>query len=163
MDDWAWLRTVVVVLAWVAVAGGAVLAALWVAFGGLRALSPEDRLLAATGAAPDQDRERETAFTSAQVGIHGLLGIGTAALITYAATTDDRVAGYAASLVAIVITAIPGVLMFLRWRERPPQQPRVGRRRPPRVEHRLPASGVYAHGFFSACIVIGLIVLLAVD
>jgi hypothetical protein len=163
MDDWEWLRTTVVVLAWVAVAGGTVLAALWVALGGLRAFGPEDQLLVQTGAAPERDRERETAFSSAGVGVHGLVGIGTAALITYAATNDDRTAGYVAGLIAVVLTAVPGVIMFLRWREREPRQPRVGRRRPPRVEHRLPASGVYAHGFFSALVAIGLVVLLIVD
>ena len=165
MDDWEWLRTVLVVIVWVTVAGGALMATLWTAFGGTRAYGPEDELLADAGVAVGTDRGRVTSFSSAQVGIHGLLGITTAGLVTYAAArADDRTTGYWAALVAIAVTAIPGVVMYLKWHGgRRPGSARPARGEPTRVESRLPRPIVYGHGLAVLATVAALVVLLFVE
>jgi hypothetical protein len=74
-------------------------------------------MMARAGVRVDDEGRPRTSFSSAQVGMHGFLGILTAGLITYAAVrVDDRGAGYWAGLVSIAVTAIPGTLMFLKWR-----------------------------------------------
>jgi hypothetical protein len=149
VDEWSGLRTVLVIVAWLTVAGGALMAILWIAFGGERAVGPEDEMMARAGVRKDHTGRPFTSFSSAQVGVHGLLGILTAALITYAAVrSDDRAAGYWAGLVAIAVTAVPGTLMFLKWRSR--RRPVVAgasaSARGPRVEDRLPSPVVLMHG-----------------
>lgn len=113
MDDWIGLRVAVIVAAWTTVTGGVLLAAMWTAAGGLRAISPEDELIAESGMSPATPTDRTTSFSSSQVGIHGIhgvLGILTASLVTYGALrADDRSSGYGALLVALIVTALPGV------------------------------------------------------
>src|SRR5215207_2427302 len=123
MDDWSGLRTAAVVVVWATVAGGLVLGTLWFVFGGGRSVGPEDETLAEQ-AEPDQGTQavqsrtrRITSFSTAQVGMHGLLGLITAGLLTYAAVRNsDRSTGYVTVLVAIAVTAIPAVLMFRKWK-----------------------------------------------
>jgi hypothetical protein len=81
--------------------------------------------------------------------------------VTYAALRgDDRASGYIAAIVVIALTAIPGVLMFLKWREgRRPGATRGSAR----VEDRLPRPIVYFHGFGAATTAVLAIVLLVVD
>jgi len=153
VDEWSGVRTALLIVVWATVAGGALMAVLWIAFGGERAIGPEDEMMARAGVRIKHEGRRLTSFSSAQVGIHGFLGLMTASLITYAAVrSDDRGGGYAAGLVAIAVTAIPGTLMFLKWRggRRPAM---AGARAaassaaaPPRVEDRLPRPVVLLHG-----------------
>jgi hypothetical protein len=166
MDDWSALRIAVVVVAWLTVAGGITLAVTWVAVGGGRGYGPEDELLAKAGVDVERGPRPIAAFSSAQVGIHALLGIMTAALVTYAAArSDDRPTGYVAGIVAIAVTATPGLLMFRKWRSsRRPVIPGVtGSARGPKVEDRLPKAVVYLHGLAAATIVVLLVLLLVVD
>jgi uncharacterized protein (DUF2237 family) len=165
MDDWTALRTGATVVIWVVVAGGLVLAITWLARGGVRAIGPEDRLLGQSSV-PAKQRRRTTSFGAAQVGIHGLLGVMTASLLTYAAVrTTDRSTGYAAVLVALAVTAVPGSLMFAKWRRR--EQPGLasedlsgGRER---AEDRLPRPVVYAHGLAAVGTAALVLILLVVD
>lgn len=166
MDEWSGLRTALVIVVWLTVAGGALMAVLWIAFGGERAIGPEDEMMARAGVRIDHEGRRLTSFSSAQVGIHGFLGILTAALITYAAVrVDDRNAGYWAGLVAVALTAIPGTLMFLKWRNQR-RRPAVGGARASghgtaRVEDRLPSPVVLLHGA-AVLTTVGLLVALLV-
>jgi ABC-type Fe3+ transport system permease subunit len=144
MNEWEALRIAIVVAAWLTVAGGLLLAVIWAIAGGVRAAGPEDELMSVAGAEPSRPIRRATSFSLANVGIHGLLGILTAALITYAAARHDP-EGYLAVLAAIAITAVPGTLMYLRWHRG--QRPRVeGVTSQRRVEDRLPRPAVYGHG-----------------
>ena len=139
------------------------MASLWTAFGGTRAYGPEDELLADAGVAVGTERTRVTSFSTAQVGVHGLLGIGTAGLVTYAAVLDDdRATGYLAALVSIALTALPGLAMFLKWRATR-RTPRARRGEPTRVESRLPSPIVYGHGLAVLGTVASLVLLLFVD
>src|SRR3712207_4252192 len=102
MDEWSGLRTAAIVVAWLTVSGGVLMAVLWFARGGARAIGPEDELMAETGTAVARNERRVTSFSSAQLGMHGLLGILTAVLITYGVLRDDdRSGGYIALIVAI--------------------------------------------------------------
>ena len=85
MDDWEGLRLAAVIVAWLTVAGGLILALTWLALGGGRAIGPEDELMAQAGVPVSRPERRRTALSSAQVGLHGLFGITTASLLTYAA------------------------------------------------------------------------------
>src|SRR5215218_10346853 len=166
MDDWGWLRTAAIVIVWITVGGGALLASLWVAFCGVRAYGPDDDLMAGTGVTVDRRRERMTSFSTAQVGVHGLLGILTASFVTYAVVrSHDRTNGYIAALIVIALTAIPGALMFLKWRRgtRPAAAVAVAGRRQRRVEDRFPRALVYGHEFFVVCTLTAVILLLLVD
>jgi hypothetical protein len=146
MDDWRGLRIALVVVVWVTVGGGALLGTIWSVRGGHVARGAEHA--AAPGVRiPAGDDPRVTSFSSAQVGIHGLLGVLTAALVTYGAVrTSDRGSGYPALLVAIAITAIPGALMFLKWRRNRRTASRTVSSDDEHVEDRLPAPVVYFHG-----------------
>jgi hypothetical protein len=151
-------------MAWVTVVGGALLGTAWTWFGGLRARGPDDELVPG-GAAGRPDERRVTRFTSAQVGIHGFLGLLTASLATYAAAFDgDRRPAYIAVLIALAVTAAPGSSMFLKWRS--------GRRAPTttstsstasNVEARLPSPLVYLHGVVVMTTAALFVVLLLVD
>jgi hypothetical protein len=144
MNEWEGLRIAIVVAVWLTVAGGLLLALIWAIGGGTRAVGPEDEIMSVAGVEPDQPIRHQTSWSAANVGMHGMLGILTAALITYAAARDDA-EGYLAALAAIAITAVPGVLMYLRWHRG--QRPRVrGVDDRPRVEDRLPRPAVYGHG-----------------
>jgi len=164
VDDWSGLRTVLVIVVWVTVAGGALMAMLWTAFGGARALDPNDELLVQAGVPVDQRDRKVTSFTSAQVFMHGVIAILTASLITYAAVRgDDRDTGYIAGLVAVAVTAIPGILMFRKWRTG--HRPAVAGASVPerRVEDRLPKPVVYLHGLAAAATAGVLVALLLLD
>jgi hypothetical protein len=168
VDEWGALRTVAAVVAWITVMGGLVMATIWFGSGGARAVGPEDELLAESGVRPRGSRRRQTSFSTAQVGIHGLLGTLTASLVTYAMVRDDdRGAGYVAVLVAILVTAVPGTLMFRKWRSgQRPHVPGVGAAtlaEDRRVEDHLPRAVVYAHGLAAAATATLVVVLLAVD
>jgi hypothetical protein len=166
MDDWEGLRTAAIVLVWLTVGGGLLLATMWFAFGGARAVGPEDEIMSQAGTPPDPARRTTTSFSSAQVGMHGLLAVLTALLVTYGATLrDDRSGGYVALLGSLAVTAIPGVLMFWKWHTK--KRPHVkgvavgvGR---PRVEDRLPKLVVYAHGLAAVATISIIVVLLVVD
>lgn len=153
-----------VVVMWLTVAGGALLATLWVAFGGGRAVGPDDELVPAAGAPLRRDEQRVTSLGTAQVGIHGLVGILTASLVTYAAARgSDRTDGYLAALVALAITAVPGVFMFTKWRTgRSVDGLRASTRRQ-RVEDRLPRPLVYLHGLGALTTVTLVVILLVVE
>lgn len=163
MDDWEGLRTALVIVVWVTVGAGALLGTMWAAFGGVRALGPDDALPQTIVADDDPDATlsphrpgevrrggRElTTFGVAQVIAHATLGILTASLVTYGASVDDdRTGGYIALIVAVVITAMPGSRMFFTWMtgRRPNRAGRGGVRRDRRVEDRLPSPFVYFHG-----------------
>jgi hypothetical protein len=144
MNEWEALRVAIVAAAWLTVAVGLLLALIWAIAGGARAVGPEDELMSVAGVEPDRPIRHQTSWSAANVGMHGMLGILTAALITYAAARHDA-EGYLAALAAIAITAIPGGVMFLRWHrgQRPRVQGVADRRR---VEDRLPRPAVYGHG-----------------
>lgn len=159
MDDWEAWRIAVVIAAWATVGGGLVLGAVWAAHGGGRAAGPEDAVLAETGAAPPREERRVTAFPSAQVGMHGLLGLLTAGLVTYGAAVDER-GGYVALLVALAVTAAPGVAMFRKWRIgwRPHL---AGAERRTRPEDAFPKLIVYLHGISALTTATIVVILLA--
>ena len=166
MDEWTGLRIAVVVVAWVTVLGGLTLAVTWLVAGGSRAYGPEDELMAKAGVDVEHGPRPVAAFSSAQVGIHGLLGIMTAALVTYAAArADDRPTGYLAGIVAIAVTATPGIMMFRKWRSarRPVVPGRTASARGPKVEDRLPRAVVYGHGLAATTTAVLLIILLLVE
>jgi hypothetical protein len=167
MDEWSGLRTAVVVVTWLTVLGGLTLAAIWIARGGAKAVGPEDEgldHLARQHARGRSNRAVATSFSLAQVGVHGLLGVLTAALITYAAARgSDRSSGYLAILTAIAATGLPGVLMFRKWisNTRPATAavtPRSGR-----VEDEMPKAVVYGHGVGAVAAAAMIVVLLIVD
>jgi hypothetical protein len=165
VDEWEGLRIAGAVVAWATVAGGLLLAVIWLVPGGGRAFGPDDELMVQAGAAIDTERPR-TAFSSAQIGLHGLFGIMTAGLLTYAVVRpDDRVSGYVAVLVVAAITTFLGLLMFRKWRSL---------RRPavdgdplgdvgPKVEDRLPRIVVYGHGAAAVGLVTLVALLVIVD
>jgi hypothetical protein len=172
MDDWSGLRIAAVVVVWATVAGGLVLGTLWFVFGGGRSVGPEDETLAIQaerdqGTDVVQSRTRRiTSFSTAQVGMHGLLGLITAGLLTYAAVRDsDRGTGYVTVLVAIAITAIPALLMFRKWRSgaRPSIAGVTDAATDRRVEDRLPSPVVYLHGVAAVSTATLVVILLAVD
>ena len=165
MDEWAGLRTAAIVVAWLTVSGGLLMAVLWFSRGGAHAIGPEDELMAGTGIEVAREKRRVTSFSSAQVGMHGLLGILTAVLITYGMLRDDdRTAGYFALLVAIVLTATLGTLMFRKWRAgRRPAVPGVDTARRERVEDALPRPVVYLHGAAAMLTLAAVVVLVLVD
>jgi hypothetical protein len=155
MDDWDLWRIAIVVAAWLTVAGGLIMGVLWTAFGGARAAGPEDEAMGVAGVHPTRRIDRQTSLSGATIAAHGLVGILTAAFITWAASRNET-EGYIAVLVAILVTAIPGTLMYLRWHRG--QRPVVrGVDRQPRVEDRLPRPVVYGHG-----LMVGVTTLLAV-
>jgi len=145
MDGWHGWRVALVIAVWVTIAGGLVLGALWTAFGGLSAAGPEDEQLAASGVEPEGPVRRVTSFSSPQVGVHGLLGVLTGALVTYGATRHE-VGGHIALLVALAITAVPGAVMFAKWQRGDRPRLAVDTAGQPRVEDRLPKVLVYFHG-----------------
>lgn len=164
VDEWTGLRTALIVVTWITVLGGVLLTAVWAARGGARAIGPELAQVDDPGPVEAEGRP-VTSFSAGQLGAHGTLGLLTAILITYAALRDeDRVTGYVALLVALAITAIPAVMMFLTWRsgERPAVAG-VDTSAAPRVEDRLPAPMVYLHGLLAAVIVAIVVVLLIVE
>jgi hypothetical protein len=123
MDQWEGLRIAGAVAAWATVAGGVLLTVIWMARGGGRAFGPNDELMVQSGVTLETDRPR-TAFSSAQIGLHGFFGIMTAILLTYAvARSDDRVSGYIAVLVIAAITVFLGLLMFRKWSS--PRRPAI--------------------------------------
>ena len=160
------VRAIAIVVVWMTLSGGLLLGTLWFRHGGGRSIGPEDEILTEQGAPPQASTGRTTSFAVAQVVIHAMFGLLTAILITYAAAHDgDRRNGYVASIVAIVVTASLGTLMFLKWRRG--SRPRIGESRTPargpRVEDRLPSPVVYAHGLAAAATATLVIVLLAGD
>ena len=158
MDDL--LRVLLAVAVWTTVAGGLVLLVWWLAAGGARAIGPDDQLLVDGGVAPRAERERSTSFSVGHVFVHGLFGLLTAGLATYAvARRTDRVEGYIAVLVAIVATAVAGLLLFDTWR-RGVRPAAAGRRE--RSEDRIPSVIVYAHGLFAALTAVVVIAAIAV-
>jgi hypothetical protein len=166
MDDWTGLRTAAIVVVWVTVAGGLTLATLWFVFGGGRSVGPEDEILAEQGAGVQSPARRVTSFSSAQVAMHGLLGLITAGLLTYAAVREsDRATGYVTVLVAIAVTAIPAVLMFRKWKsgQRPAISGVTEAASDRRVEDRLPRTVVYLHGLAAVSTVALVVILLVVD
>jgi hypothetical protein len=155
MDDWEVWRVAIVVAAWLTVLGGLLMGSLWTMFGGARAAGPEDETLAVAGVDPHRRIERQTSFPVAVIFGHGLVGILTASFITWAASRNET-DGYIAVLVAILVTAVPGTVMYLRWKSG--QRPRVrGADGRPRVEDRIPKPVVYGHG-----LMVGVTTLLAV-
>lgn len=97
----------------------------------------------------ERGRRPVTGFSVSQVAMHGLLGVLTASLVTYAAArANDRPTGYVAGVVAIAVTAIPGLFMFRRWRwrRRPGHRGVTVAEDRARVEGRLPSRLVYLHG-----------------
>ena len=168
MDDWSGLRTAAIVVVWATVAGGLALGTLWFVFGGGRSVGPEDETLAeqTEHGSVVQATRRITSFSTAQVGMHGLLGLITAGLLTYAAVRDsDRSTGYVTVLVAVAVTAIPAVLMFRKWRSgaRPAISGVTDAASDRRVEDRLPSPVVYLHGLAAVSTVALVAILLAVD
>jgi hypothetical protein len=166
VDEWTGLRIAVVVVAWATVAGGLLMAILWLSFGGARAVGPDDELMARSGVPIATRDRRVTAFSSAQVGIHGVLGVLTASFLTYAAAqSDDRSGGYLAVLVAVTVTAVPGVLMFRKWRSgrRPVIDANTESTRRPRVEDRIPTAVVLLHGAAATGIAALVLLLLVFD
>ncbi|HZB42915.1 MAG TPA: hypothetical protein VE487_18215 [Ilumatobacter sp.] len=168
MDEWAGLRTAVVVVSWLTVLGGLTLAITWFVRGGGRAVGPEDEGLedvAGQHARGRSNRAAVTSFSVAQVATHGLLGVLTAALVTYGAVRDsDRSTGYIAILAAIAVTAVPGIVMFRKWRTN--TRPAVSTAVAPtsgRVEDHIPRAVVYGHGLGAAAIAGLVLVLLIVD
>jgi hypothetical protein len=160
------LRTVAVMVGWVTVAGGLLLAVSWLALGGGRAFGPEDELTAQAGVPVTRYKRQFTALSSAQVGMHGFFGLLTASLLTYAAArSDDRSSGYLAVLVVGAITAVPGLLMFRKWRSsrRPARDGDPAGDVGPKVEDRLPRAAVYLHGLAATSLIALVIVLLAVE
>lgn len=161
LDEWGVLRVVAIVAAWVAVAGGALMAAVWFARGGVRAFGPEDQL-AAEQHRLRRTNDRSTSFTVVQLGMHALLGLAAAAFVTYVMTySGDRTDAYVGALVFAVAAAIPGVLMFRKWRrgERPIPEPEGLAPAGERVEDGIPRVVAYFHGL-AALAVIGLAVAL---
>jgi hypothetical protein len=167
MDDWAGLRTAMAIIVWVTVAGGLTMAVIWVASGGGRAVGPETDVSARAGVPVTTANRAVTSFSAAQVAIHGLLGVLTAGLVTYAALRhDDRTAGYLALVIALVVTAIPGVLMVRKWLTG--QRPAVvdgvpARSAPERVEDHLPRAVVYLHGLAAVGTAALVVLLLLLD
>jgi hypothetical protein len=160
VDGWQTLRTVAVVVGWVTVAGGMVLAIVWLALGGARAIGPDDELMAQSGVPVSRPERRYTALSTAQVGLHGFFGIATAALLTYAATRpDDRPSGYLAVLVVAAVAIVLGLLMFRKWSSdrRPAIDGNPAGDHGPKVEDRLPRVAVYFHGLAAAAVA-GLVV-----
>jgi hypothetical protein len=166
MNDWQGLRTIAVIVAWITVVGGALLDALWIGFGGVKSIGPEDELMAQAGVPVARSERRYTALSSAQVGMHGFFGIATAGLLTHAATRpDDRRAGYFAVLVVAAVTIFVGALMFRKWRS--PRRPAVDGNpagdRGAKVEDRLPRAAVFFNGAAAAAVVLLVDVLVAVE
>jgi hypothetical protein len=168
VDAWNALRGAAVVVVWLTVGGGLVLASLWLRSGGSRAVGPEDEELETVARHHARHSPRSdvvTSFSVAQVAGHGLLGVLTAALLTYAATRGtDRSTGYTAVLVAAAVTATPGIIMFRKWACR--ARPRVADAVAPnsgRVEDHLPRAVVYAHGIAAVATVALVVLLVIVD
>jgi hypothetical protein len=166
VDEWEALRTIAVVVGWITVAGGLLMAIIWLALGGGRAIGPEDELMAQAGIPVTRRERRYTALSTAQVGMHGLFGLATAGLLTYAAARpDDRPSGYLAVLAVAAVTITIGLLMFRKWRS--PRRPAIDGHpagdRGPKVEDRLPRAVVYGHGAAAAAVVILVIVLVVVE
>lgn len=162
MNEWSSLRTVLSVAVWLTLSGGVVMAAVWLRSGGRKAIGPEDELHAQAGEPVDQRGRRWTSFGSAQIGMHAMLGLMTAALVTYAATYDgERSNGYIGVAIAVIVTAIPGVAMFRKWfRGDIPRLPRHVRTvDDDRAEDHIPRIVAYVHGL-SALATLGLIVAL---
>ncbi len=165
MDDFRGLRILLVIVVWATIGGGALIATLWVALGGGRAIGPDD--IDDRRVDPARPERRVTSFSTAHIGLHAILGLLTAALITYAALrSTDRDAGYAAGFVALLVTALPGALLFRLWRDRshrgrpdaPPRDVAATR-----VEDRLPAPVVYLHGLAAIATAALLVALFLID
>jgi hypothetical protein len=166
VDDWEGLRTVAVIAGWITVLGGLGLAVTWLVLGGGKAVGPDDELMAQSGVPARRSERRYTAFSSVQVGVHGLLRISTASLLTYAAArADDRSTGYAAVLVVAAVTAVPGLLMYRKWKSdrRPAIDGNPLGDRGPKVEDELPKAIVYLHGIAACTVVVLLAMLLVVE
>ena len=147
------------VVVWLTVVGGAILGLTYAGFGGFRAVGP-DSVPRPAAAGPDRPR-RTTSFTAAQVVIHAMLGILTALLVTYGASLrDDRTPGYIALIMALLLTGIPGVAMFTKWRsgERPTRTLDADR-----SEDHLPRLVVYLHGLGATATLLIIVVLLLAD
>jgi len=165
MNDWLGLRIAALIVVWSTVVVGVVMAAIWLKAGGGRAVGPEEELLAEGGVAVRTRKRETTSFSVAQVGMHGVLALLTAGLATYALLRpDDRGGGYLAVLGAVLVTGVPGALMYWRWRTG--ARPRVGGSGSAdsrRVEDHLPSGVVALHGLLVCGIVVLFVGLLAVD
>jgi len=141
------------------------MAAIWTAFGGNQAIGPEDELTAASGTIVTRTSRRVSAFSPAQVAIHGLIGVLTATFVTYTVLLDsDRTVGYLGLIVSVAITVVPGLLMFSKWRSGyRPSGPGIEPSREPRPEDRLPKPLVYLHGLGALTTAVLIVVLLLVD
>jgi hypothetical protein len=162
VDDWLWLRSVAAIVAWATVAGGLAMAARWVAKGGLRAIGPDDELMAESGVAVGT-RGPVTSLSPAQIAGHGFFGIATAGLVTYAVVRDsDRTTGYVAVAVVLAFTGSLGWLMFRKWRSgrRPLPEETTGA---DRVEDHLWSPLVYAHGLAALATAVLVVALLILD
>jgi hypothetical protein len=165
VNDWQGLRTIVLILVWLTVVVGLTLVLVWVKFGGGRAVGPEDQILSEVGGVVQTQSDRTTSFSSAQLGIHALLALLTASLATYCLTrADDRGGGYVAVMGAVIVTGIPGTLMFWKWRTgtRPTVRD-VSVAPSERVEDHLPRPLVFLHGLLALAIFVLFAGLLIVD
>jgi hypothetical protein len=165
VNEWHELRTAALIVVWVTVAGGLVLALVWLRHGGARAVGPEDQIMSEAGNVVQSKNGKVTSFSSAHVGMHGLLALLTALLATYGLVRqDDRGGGYLAILGAVIITGIPGGLMFWKWHAgHRPAVRGVRVAAMDRAEDHLPRPVVYLHGLLAFAFVVLLVVLLAVD
>src|SRR3954468_15962922 len=114
MGDWAGLRTAAAILAWVTVIAGLTLGVAWIALGGGRSFGPNDELMAQSRPSTGHRADRFTAWTSAQIGMHGIVGVFLASLLAYAIAqpADDRLQGYLAVLAVASVSVLTGLLMF---------------------------------------------------
>lgn len=164
MGEHETIRTLVIILVWLAVAGGLLLVVQWFRAGGAKAFGPEDELAEAARASGHADEPRVASFSASNLALHGLLGVLAAALATYAVARDtDRGTGYVASLVMVGLTAVVGAYMFWKWktdwRPRLEGEEVAGER----VEDELPKPVVYVHGLAAVGVLALLVVLLLVD
>jgi hypothetical protein len=177
MDSWPVLRGAAAVVAWATVAGGLTMAVIWVAAGGLRAVKPDDELMSEAGA-PRDPADKRTSLSPAVIGVHGFFGVAVAALVTYAAllSGENRTGGYGIALVLIVVTGIPGLILYRNWKAgyrpatRADHTRAVGAdaRSPAaassdRSEDRIPGVVVYLHGGAALLTLVLVAVLALVD
>ena len=165
MNDWQGLRIVALIAIWLTVGGGVVLATVWFKAGGARAAGPEDQIMSEAGAAVRSENGKTTSFSTAQVLGHALLALLTASLITYAVLRpDNRGGGYLVAICAIAVTAVPGVMMYWKWRTGiRPQFRTADVASAERVEDHLPKPVVVGHGLLAATVVTLLIALVILD
>jgi hypothetical protein len=148
MEEWQALRTLAMIAVWLTVVVGLLMGAVWLKFGGARAVGQEDQITSEAGGRVGTKNGTTTSFSSAQVGIHALLALLTASLATYALShSADREDGYLAVLGCVAVTGIPGTVMFWKWRTGTRPSVRnldVAPRE--RVEDHLPRPLVLLHG-----------------